>query len=73
MYQKSFMDDPVRYTQKSHTNFSKYHQKTDYSGVQRINNVFHKVENIYVFQYIRNLIDNVEYVVYVFYSSILNF
>jgi hypothetical protein len=45
-----------------------------YTGVQRINNVYHivnKVENVCVFQYIFNLIDNVEYVVYALYSSIV--
>ncbi len=46
------------------------------SGVQRINNVFHivvKVENVCVNQYILDLIDNVEYVVYALYSSIFVF
>jgi hypothetical protein len=46
-----------------------------YSGVQRINNVFHivdKVENVLVYTYIFNLNDNVEYVVYALYSSIVN-
>ncbi len=45
-----------------------------YSGVQRINNVFHivdKVENVCVNKYIFDLIDNVEYVVYALYSSII--
>jgi hypothetical protein len=47
--------------------------KIIYSGVQRINNVFHivdKVENVCVNKYIFDLIDNVEYVVYALYSSI---
>ncbi len=42
-----------------------------YTGVQRINNVFHivdKVENVCVNKYIFDLIDNVEYVVYALYS-----
>jgi hypothetical protein len=41
--------------------------------IQRIYNVFHivnKVENVCEFQYILDLIDNVEYVVYALYSSI---
>jgi hypothetical protein len=44
----------------------------NYAGVQSINNVFHivdKVENVCVNQYIFDLIDNVEYVVYALYSS----
>ncbi len=43
------------------------------TGVQRINDVFHivdKVENVCVNQYIFDLIDNVEYVVYALYSSV---
>ncbi len=45
-----------------------------YTGVQSINNVFHivdKVENVCVNKYIFDLIDNVEYVDYALYSSIL--
>jgi hypothetical protein len=48
-------------------------RKKLHTGVQRINNVFHivnKVENVCVFQYILNLIDNVEYIVYALYSRI---
>ncbi len=44
------------------------------TGVQSVNNVFHivdKVENVCVNQYIFDLIDNVEYVVYALYSRIL--
>ncbi len=46
----------------------------DHTGVQSINDVFHnvnKVENVFVYTLILNLIDNVEYVVYALYSSIL--
>ncbi len=45
-----------------------------YTGVQSINDVFHivnKVENVYVSKYIFDLIDNMEYVDYALYSSIL--
>ncbi len=44
------------------------------AGVQSINNVFHivdKVENVFVYIHIFNLIDNVEYVVYALYSRML--
>jgi hypothetical protein len=47
-----------------------------YSGVQRINNVFHivdKVQNQVIYEWIFDLIDIVEYVVYALYSSIGNF
>jgi hypothetical protein len=45
------------------------------TGVQRINYVFHivdKVENVFVYTHIFNLIDNVEYVVYALCSTIGN-
>ncbi len=51
-------------------------EKLAHTGVQRINNVFHivnKVENVCVNKYIFDLIDNVEYVVYALYSSIVIF
>jgi hypothetical protein len=46
--------------------------KVAYSGVQSINDAFHnvnKVENVFVYRHIFNLIDNVECVVYALYSS----
>jgi hypothetical protein len=52
---------------------SKFLRKTlNYAGVQSINDAFHivkKVENVFVYTHIFNLIDNVEYVVYALYSS----
>jgi hypothetical protein len=48
--------------------------KNAHSGVQSINNIFHivdKVENVGVNKYIFDFIDNVEYVVYALYSSIV--
>jgi hypothetical protein len=50
-----------------------FNTQLTYSGVQSINDVFHivdKVENVFVYTHIFNLIDNVEYVVYALYSSI---
>ncbi len=44
-----------------------------YAGVQSINDVFHivvKVENVFDYTHIFNLIDNVEYVVYALYSRV---
>ncbi len=46
---------------------------TIYAGVQSINNIFHivkRVKNVCVFQYILNLIDNVERCLYALYSSL---
>ncbi len=57
-----------RFIEKIYTN-----KPRTYSGVQRINNVFHivdEVENVCVNKYIFDLIDNVEYDVYALYSSI---
>jgi hypothetical protein len=45
----------------------------NYTGVQRINDVFHivdKVQNQLTYEWIFDLIDIVEYVVYALYSSI---
>jgi hypothetical protein len=45
-----------------------------YTGVQSINNVYaivNKVENLCVYQYVFDLIDNGVYVVYALYSSIV--
>jgi hypothetical protein len=44
------------------------------TGVQSINDAFHivnKVENVFVYTYIFNLIDNVECVVYALYSRVV--
>jgi hypothetical protein len=53
-------------------NFRKLWNNSPYAGVQSINDAFHivnKVENVFVYTYIFNLIDNVECVVFALYSS----